>query len=88
MCARTHKCEACFEEYSVGRCCEPDSPCGGEEWKSIVNDIQQGLAAGSNAGMIIGGPLSGQVNPCRFCDSYVFNDAASFERGVCQGYRI
>lgn len=86
MCARTHKCEFCHEEYVVGRCCDVDSPCGGEEWRSLVEDARRGLAAGSNAGMIVGGPLAGQVNPCRYCDSFVGNDAASFERGVCQGY--
>ncbi|MEW6770051.1 MAG: hypothetical protein AB1330_01475 [Bacillota bacterium] len=70
MCARTHKCEACAEEYTVHRCCGPESPCGGSEWTALVEEVKRGLAPGSNASMFIDGPYKGQVNPCRFCQSY------------------
>jgi hypothetical protein len=78
MCARTHKCESCFEEYVVSRCCES----GCEEWNSLLADVKTGFR-----GSLAGSDESGVLDPCRYCNSYINNDAASFEDGICFGWK-
>jgi len=67
MCARTHRCENCFEEYVVSRCC--DSGC--EEWHDLLADVRSGYR-----GSIAGSDEQGVLDPCRYCGSYINNEAA------------
>lgn len=62
MCTRTHRCEVCFEEYLVERCCDigGGEPC--EEWPGLVADARAGFQTSY-----------GTLDPCRFCGSSVEN---------------
>jgi hypothetical protein len=84
--ARICKCETCFGEYRVGRCCSIKSACGGEEFQTLLQDIKAGAAPGSNWSTMREGPYVGQVDPCARCDDNVQNDAAS--NPTCPGVQF